>query len=100
MVLEQVVVWHVPIPSVEYLGHQIDEEGIRAVPNKVEAITNAPQPTNVQELHSFLGLLNYYGKFIRNLSSIIHLLNGLLMPIKSGNGLMNAHRHLRNPKDN
>ena len=36
------------IPSVEYLGHQIDEEGIRAVPNKVEAITNAPQPTNVQ----------------------------------------------------
>ena len=66
------------IPSVEYLGHQIDEEGIRAVPNKVEAITNAPQPTNVQELQSFLGLLNYYGKFIRNLSSIIHPLNGLL----------------------
>ena len=66
------------IPSVEYLGHQIDEEGIRAVPNKVEAITNAPQPTNVQELQSFLGLLNYYGKCIRNLSSIIHPLNCLL----------------------
>ena len=52
------------IPSVEYFGHQIDGEGICAVPNKVEAITNAPQPTNVQELQSFLGLLNYYGKFI------------------------------------
>ena len=44
----------------------------------MEAITNAPPPTNVQELQSFLGLLNYYGKFIRNLSSILHPLNGLL----------------------
>ena len=35
-------------------------------------------PTNVQDLRSFLGLLNYYGKFIRNLSSILHPLNGLL----------------------
>ena len=69
---------HFLIPSVEYLGHQIDQEGIHAVPSKVEAITNAPPPTNVQELRSFLGLLNYYRKFIRNLSSILHPLNGLL----------------------
>ncbi len=43
--------------------------------NKVDAIVNAPHPTNVQELRSFLGLLNYYGKFIRNLA---HPLNQLL----------------------
>ena len=41
-------------------------------------ISNAPQPTNVQELRSFLGLLNYYGKFIRNLASILYPLNRLL----------------------
>ena len=64
--------------SVEYLGHQIDCEGIRAVPSKVDAIVNAPQPKNIQELRSFLGLLNYYGKFIKNLSSILHPLNSLL----------------------
>ena len=58
--------------SVEYLGHQIDQHGIRAVPSKIKAISNAPEPTNVQELQSFLGLLNYYGKFIPNLSSILH----------------------------
>ena len=55
--------------SVEYLGHKIDKDGISALPNKVDAIVNAPHPTNVQELRSFLGLLNYYGKFIRNLAS-------------------------------
>ena len=64
--------------SVEYLGHQVDQHGIRALPNKVEAITKAPPPKNVQELRSFLGLLNYYGKFVRNLSSILHPLNQLL----------------------
>ncbi|XP_041379816.1 uncharacterized mitochondrial protein AtMg00860-like [Gigantopelta aegis] len=64
--------------SVEYLAHQIDQTGIQAVPSKIDAIVNAPEPTNVQELRSFLGLLNYNGKFIQNLSSILHPLNRLL----------------------
>ena len=64
--------------SVEYLGHRIDATGLHALPDKLEAIQNAPAPTNVQELRSFLGLLNYYGKFIPNLSTIIHHLNSLL----------------------
>ena len=42
------------------------------------AIDRAPAPTNVQELRSFLGLLNYYGKFLPNLATILHPLNALL----------------------
>ena len=57
------------------MGHQIDAEGLRATKEKLEAILNAPSPKNVQELCSFLGLLNYYGKFI---ASLIHPLNALL----------------------
>ena len=68
--------------SVEYLGHKIDAEGLHALPNKVEAIVNAREPKNVQELRSFLGLLNYYGKFLPNLSSTIHTLNELLQKEK------------------
>ena len=55
--------------SVEYLGYVIDCDGLHATPAKVEAIVNAPSPKNVTELRSFLGLVNYYGKFIKNLST-------------------------------
>ena len=47
-------------PSVEYLGHKIDAKGLHALESKVDAITKAPIPQNLQELRSFLGLLNYY----------------------------------------
>ena len=64
--------------SVEYLGHRVDQEGIHATTSKLQAISEAPAPRNVQELRSFLGLLNYYGRFIPNLSSLIHPLHKLL----------------------
>ena len=64
-------------PSVEYLGHMVDAEGIHPLPSKLEAIVKAPPPANVQQLRSFLGLLNYYSKFVRNLASVIHPLNQL-----------------------
>ena len=64
--------------SVEYLGHLITKEGIQAIPAKVKAIVDAPHPKNVTELRSILGLINYYGKFIPNLASMLHPLNDLL----------------------
>ena len=64
--------------SVEYLGYMIDVEEIKATPKKVEAISKAPQPKNKIELRSFLGLVNYYGKFIPQLASVTQPLNHLL----------------------
>ena len=64
--------------SVEYLGFRIDSKGLHATTDKLKAISEAPQPTNIQELRAFLGLLNYYGRFVPNLSSLIHPLNRLL----------------------
>lgn len=49
--------------SVIFLGHRIDSQGLHPLPEKVEAIQNAPTPRNVTELKSYLGLLSYYGKF-------------------------------------
>ena len=57
------------LPSVEYLGHTISAEGLRTADSKVEAIVNAPAPRNVAELRSFLGLVNYYAKFLPNLAT-------------------------------
>ena len=65
-------------PSVEYLGYIVDKDGLHATTAKIEAIVNAPKPRNVQELRSFLGLVNYYGKFICHLSTLLQPLNHLL----------------------
>ena len=65
-------------PSVEYLGHQKDSSGVHTTTKRVEAILKALRPRDVQQLRSFLGLLHYYGKFMSNLSSLLHPLNQLL----------------------
>lgn len=41
-------------PSVEYLGHTIDAEGLHPTESKVKAIKNAPVPKNVTELRAYL----------------------------------------------
>ena len=64
--------------SVTYLGYQIDKAGIHPVPEKVKAIQDAPPPKNVHELKAYLGLLNYYSKFLPNLSQKLRSLYQLL----------------------
>jgi transposase InsO family protein len=66
------------LPSVEYLGHRISAKGLQPTDAKVQAIRNAPSPRNVSQLKSFLGLLNYYCKFLPNLSSTLAPLYKLL----------------------
>ena len=53
---------------VVYLGHRIDAQGLHPTRDKVEAIQQAPTPHNSTELRAYLGLLNYYSKFMPNLS--------------------------------
>ena len=60
--------------SIDYLGHTIDLEGVHPTQSKVEALLHAPVPTNVAELQSFLGFVNYYGRLFRNLSPLNALL--------------------------
>ena len=52
------------LSSVEFLGHVVSGEGVRPRPSKVEAITRFPKPTNIKEVQEFLGLINFYGRFV------------------------------------
>ena len=56
----------------------IDKDGLHPTQEKVHAIKEAPSPRNVEELRSFLGLINYYGKFLPNLTAKLSPLYVLL----------------------
>ena len=65
-------------PEVPYCGHIISEKGIRPIKSNVEAVLEAPAPTNISELRAFLGMVNYYHSFVPNLATVIEPLHVLL----------------------
>ena len=64
--------------SIEYCGYKMDKNGLHKCKDKIDGVLKAPPPQNVSQLHSFLGLINYYRKFLPNLSAVLHPLNCLL----------------------
>ncbi|GBG65156.1 hypothetical protein CBR_g49952 [Chara braunii] len=64
--------------QVLYLGHVLDGDGVKPEDSKIAAIRDWPTPRTLTELRSFLGLANYYRKFVRNFSTIATPLRRLL----------------------
>ena len=56
----------------------VDAHGIHVTSRKVEAVRQVPSPSNMTAMKSLLGLLNYYGKFISHLSTLLYTPNALL----------------------
>ena len=55
--------------ELEFMGFILNEKGISPAPSKVEDVKNARRPENAMEVRSFLGLVNFNAKFIRNLAT-------------------------------
>lgn len=62
---------HLRQKQLNYLGHLIDEDGIRPDPSKVSAITELQPPDDIPGLRRFLGMVHYLGRYLPNLSDVI-----------------------------
>lgn len=54
----------------EFLGHEISSSGIRPTCDKVESIKSFRNPTNKDEVQSFLGLVNFVGRYIPHMATL------------------------------
>ncbi|UYV72488.1 K02A2.6-like [Cordylochernes scorpioides] len=66
------------VSEIEFLGMKIDNKGIHPSEEKLRAIKDARPPSNKKELMPFLGLLNYYERFLRNKATVVEPLHRLL----------------------
>lgn len=64
--------------AIEYLGFRVDAHGVKPLASKIDAIVKMPEPTNVSEVRAFIGSLNFYRMFVKNMSTILAPLYELL----------------------
>ncbi|KAG7670696.1 hypothetical protein KSW81_003250 [Nannochloris sp. 'desiccata'] len=56
--------------EVSFLGHVINGDGVKADPRKVQAVADWPQPKTVRQVRSFLGLANYYRRYVHGFATM------------------------------
>ena len=74
--------------SISFLGHLVSSEGIKPLPDKIDAIQNYPIPTTVKQLRRYLGMIRYYNRFIPKAADFLAPLNDMLRGnVKNSNKL-------------
>jgi len=66
--------------SVAFLGHVISEHGVAVDPRKLSAIREWARPESCSDVRRFVGLANYYRRFVRNFSALASPLTSLCSP--------------------
>ncbi|CAG2239543.1 unnamed protein product [Mytilus edulis] len=73
---------HFAVKKVNYLGHIISKDGVKVDESKITIVKNYPRPKNQTEVRQFLGLCNYYRRFVKDYAKITVPLNNLLQKDK------------------
>lgn len=63
--------------ELKFLGHIIGQEGIKVDPAKTQVVKDWPTPSSVKDIRSFLGLSNYFRKFVQGYSTLVEPLTAL-----------------------
>uniref|UniRef100_A0A669CLV2 Gypsy retrotransposon integrase-like protein 1 n=1 Tax=Oreochromis niloticus TaxID=8128 RepID=A0A669CLV2_ORENI len=67
------------LPVLDFLGHRISAEGVVPLPDRVQAVSAFPRPMSVKALQEFLGMINFYNRFLPRAA---HLLQPLYAALK------------------
>ena len=65
------------VDKVVFLGFVVSSKGVHVDESRIEAINTWPQSTNLQQVHSFLGLAGFYRRFVKDFSTIAAPLHAL-----------------------
>ncbi len=74
--------------SLKFLGHMVDEHGIRPLPKHVTAVQGVLPPTDVKQLQRFLGMINFYRRFLPGIARVLRPLTDLLRRFPEEPGLV------------
>ena len=66
------------VTHLDFLGHHIDPHGISPLLEKVQAVRDFPQPQSQRQLRRFIGLVNFYHRFLLHCANLMHPLHSLL----------------------
>ena len=66
------------VGGLEFLGHRLSARGIEPLPEKVKAVREYQQPKTVKSLQRFLGMINFYRRFLPRIAAILRPLTDAL----------------------
>jgi hypothetical protein len=72
-------------PSIDFLGHRVTPGGVTSLPTYVLAVLDFPRPNTVKELQGYLGLLNFYRRFLPAVARTLQPLTDALRGDRKGN---------------
>ena len=68
------------LPVIDFLGHRVSSAGVAPLPSRVEGIRAFPQPKTMLDLQRFIGMVNYYHRFLPQAAQVMSPLIKALDP--------------------
>ena len=83
------------VSELTFLGHSLNSQGIRPLQDKVKVIQEFPQPPTRRKLREFLGLVNFYHRFIPHCADILQPLHTLLASAHNNHNILQSYNFTR-----